>query len=239
MACGAWGTPCPTSTSTSTSTLHAVCCMAPPGWDFWENRPIHTKKERGVQGRCKRPVRWSRRPAWPMGCVGRVQGRGGRGMSPMVVLCARMWPLNTPPPGLREPPGRAPTDDAPCASMPRPAAWRGPRYVLDRYPRRWPPHWPTGAGSRAPPPRAAIGRRRQSLKGCVDRTSVCASCWCQCHGWVGDTESTHFYWSGASMDAVPLPAEAPHCLLKAGANRLQPVDLPVAEDAGGSPWRAF
>ena len=41
------------------------------------------------------------------------------------------------------------------------------------------------------------------------------------------------------MDAVPLPAEAPHCLLKAGANRLQPVDLPVAEDAGGSPWRAF
>ena len=51
----------------------------------------------------------------------------------------------------------------------------------------------------------------------------------------GDTESTHFYRSGASMDAVPLPAEAPHCLLKAGANRLQPVDLPVAEDAGGSP----
>ena len=161
-------------------------------WDFLENRPIHTIKERGAQGRCKRPVRWSRRPAWPMGCVGRVQGRGGRVMSPMVVLCARMWPLNTPPPGLREPPGRAPTDDAPCASRPRPAAWRGPRYVLDRYPRRWPPHWPTGAGSRAPPPRAAIGRRRRSLKGGVDRTSVCASRWCQCHGIAG-TPSRHTF----------------------------------------------
>ena len=176
---------------------------APLRWDFWENRPIHTKKERGVQGRCKRPVRWSRRPAWPLGCVGGVQGRGGRGMSATVVLCTRMWPLNTPPPGLREPPGRAPTDDAPCASMPRPAAWRGPRYVLDRYPRRWPPHWPTGAGSRAPPPRAAIGRRRQSLKGCVDRTSVCASCWCQCHG-IAATPSRHTFL-GVERRRTPCP----------------------------------
>ena len=192
-------------------------------------------RERGVLGRCRRHLRWLKRPAWPLGCVGGVQGRGGRGMSATVVLCTRMWPLNTPPPGLREPPGRAPTDDAPCASRPRPAAWRGPRYVLDRYPRRWPPHWPTGAGSRAPPPRAAIGRRRQSLKGGVDRTSVCASRWCQCHGIAGTPSRHTFYWSGASMDAVPLPAEAPHCLLKAGANRLQPADLPVAEDAGGSP----
>ena len=189
-------------------------------------------RERGVLGRCRRHLRWLKRPAWPMGCVGGVQGRGGRGMSATVVLCTRMWPLNTPPPGLREPPGRAPTDDAPCASMPRPAAWRGPRYVLDRYPRRWPPRtgrlgcdWTSSAVAER-----VCGsdvRVRQPL------VPVPRDC--------GDTESTHFYWSGASMDAVPLPAEAPHCLLKAGANRLrlQSVDLPVAEDAGGSPWRAF
>ena len=65
-------------------------------------------RERGVLGRCRRHLRWLKRPAWPLGCVGGVQGRGGRGMSATVVLCTRMWPLNTPPPGLREPPGGRP-----------------------------------------------------------------------------------------------------------------------------------
>ena len=164
-----------------------------PGWDFGRigqyTRKRNAECRAAVDGMCGGPS--AQRDPWAGGVVG-VQGRGGRGMSATVVLCTRMWPLNTPPPGLREPPGRAPTDDAPCASRPRPAAWRGPRYVLDRCPRRWPPHWPIGAGSRAPPPRAAIGRRRQSLKGCVDRTSVCASRWCQCHG-IAATPSRHTF----------------------------------------------
>ena len=198
-------------------------------------------RERGVLGRCRRHLRWLKRPAWPMGCVGGVQGRGGRGMSPTVVLYTRMWPLNTPPPGLREPPGRAPTDDAPCASRPRLAAWRGPWYVVRVGPVSAPlaaplADWggePRSAAARCDWTSSAVAERVCGSDVRVRQLLVPVPRDC------GDTESTHFYWSGASMDAVPLPAEAPHCLLKAGANRLQPVDLPVAEVAGGSPWRAF